>query len=206
MTTIFKCREYCASQFDMVNKNDALQRNQWRNLPIESQMAWRIPISMMLDLSLLRQRQPVILVSEYLRLHGLSESVESTRGAWERWLYHSGQYVFAERDVKPDPYPSIFVIHNDWFDNKYIVRVDSMSERIRNHSDWNHKDLDDWRSRSRTLVYDILTKEANKKHILEWSKARKILRRLGLQVDTDDELRIVLEENGWEVIYTYESP
>ena len=186
----------------MVNKNEALRRQQWINLPPELQVAWKIPITMMLDFNgLLSKNYSVMLVSEYLRLHGLPESTESSNGAWDRWSYHSGQNVLSKG------FPSLFVLRNSWFDNETIVRVDEIAESMMSHNDdWDHSGTSDWRTRSRTIVYDKLMSGASKKRILEWSDARRILRRLGLPVNSDEEVRSTLEDNGWEIIYTYDSP
>lgn len=64
----------------MLNKGDAIGSNEWRELPIEQQMGFRIPISVMVNMTHLRNRQPVITVSEYLRLHGQNSEIESSNG------------------------------------------------------------------------------------------------------------------------------
>ena len=47
----------------MVNRGDAVGSDDWRVLPIEKQMAFRIPISIMIDLPHLRAHHPVVTVS-----------------------------------------------------------------------------------------------------------------------------------------------
>ena len=54
----------------MVNMGDAIHSEDWRGLPIEEQMGFRIPISIVVNMTNLRHRQPIITASEYLRLHG----------------------------------------------------------------------------------------------------------------------------------------
>jgi len=68
---VVESSEACADYAVMVNRGDAVGSDDWRELPIEQQMAFRIPISTMINLPHLRAHQPVITVSEYLRLHGL---------------------------------------------------------------------------------------------------------------------------------------
>ena len=97
----------------MVNRGDAVGLDDWRELPIEQQMAFRIPISIMIDLPHLRAHHPVITVSEYLRLHGLDPEAESSRRSWERELYHSHPNVFESNKTKM---PSLFVIENQWYE------------------------------------------------------------------------------------------
>lgn len=46
------------------------------------QLAWRVPITVRLNMTLLRSTQPVITVAEYLRLHNIPE--EASDGGWIR--------------------------------------------------------------------------------------------------------------------------
>jgi hypothetical protein len=75
----------------MVNKGDAVGWNEWRDLPMEQQLAWRIPIEVMLDIPHLRSVHPVILVSEYLRLQGIRVEKEWASGGWHTQDYHDGK-------------------------------------------------------------------------------------------------------------------
>jgi hypothetical protein len=79
---VIESSEVCADYAVMVNRGDAVGRDDWRALPVEKQMAFRIPISTMSDLPHLRARHPVITVLEYLCLHGLDPEAESSRGSW----------------------------------------------------------------------------------------------------------------------------
>lgn len=49
--TIFN-RHTCESFAMMVNRNDAVGSDEWRELPIEQQMAWRIPIEVRISTTL----------------------------------------------------------------------------------------------------------------------------------------------------------
>ena len=60
----------------MVNRGDAVGSDEWRELPIEKQMAFRLPISIVVDLPHLRARYPVMTVSKYLHLHGMDPETE----------------------------------------------------------------------------------------------------------------------------------
>ena len=91
---VIESSDVCADYAVMVNRGDAVGKDEWRKLPIEKQMAFRIPISLMIDLPHLRAHHPVITVSEYLRFHGQDPESESSRGSWERELYHSHSNVF----------------------------------------------------------------------------------------------------------------
>lgn len=74
----------------MVNRGDAVGWGEWKKLPVEQQMGWRIPIEVMLDIPHLRSTRSVVLVSEYLRLQGLRVQQEWASGAWHTRDYHSG--------------------------------------------------------------------------------------------------------------------
>jgi len=88
---------------------DAVGLDEWRELPVEQQTAFRIPISIIIDLPHLRAHHPVITVSEYLRLHGQDPEAESSQGSWQTELYHSHPNVFGSNKIKM---PSLFVIEN----------------------------------------------------------------------------------------------
>ncbi|QRW19286.1 O-FucT domain protein [Rhizoctonia solani] len=81
--------QVCASFAPMVNRGDAIGWGEWRNLPIEKQMGWRIPIGVMLDMNHLRKAHPVVTVAEYLQLNGMSPSIEWSNGAWHREMYQN---------------------------------------------------------------------------------------------------------------------
>ncbi|KZV63838.1 hypothetical protein PENSPDRAFT_589221 [Peniophora sp. CONT] len=76
------------------------------------QTAWRLPISLMIDLPSLRRAHPVITVSEYLRLHALDPTLELGNGAWSAELYHGGEFKPTLRTLPT----------SEWDDG--IVRVD----------------------------------------------------------------------------------
>ncbi|KAI0308457.1 hypothetical protein OF83DRAFT_1180803, partial [Amylostereum chailletii] len=50
--------DVCADYAPMVNKGDAIGWEEWRTLPIEQQMGWRLPMSLMLNLTHIREKHP----------------------------------------------------------------------------------------------------------------------------------------------------
>lgn len=193
----------------MVNRNDATHTEEWRGLPIEEQMAWRIPISKMLNVTLLRNRHPVITVSDFLRLHNISEDVERSDGHWGRDTYHMNPNVFdASGHI-----PSLHIIQERLYDPHGINRVDIIPEDMRTRGGWTFGrgqlldgDNVEWNENIPTLAHDTLWKfSPEKSSVLDWNQARQILKRRGyFGLDTDEELEWFLIDNGWEVLHTYQ--
>jgi hypothetical protein len=94
----------------------------WKNLPHDEQMGWRIPIEVMFDIEHLRKTRPVLLVREYLAMHGLDQSVENVTGKWESELYHSGS-TGSLVDIKE---LSLFSVPNEDYDPPHLVLVDKL--------------------------------------------------------------------------------
>ena len=122
------CRTVCANYATMVNKGDAVGSDEWRELPIEQQMTFRIPLSVIVNMTHLRNRQPVITASEYLRLHGQDPESESSSGFWPRESYHTHPNVFEKNKRKT---PSQFVIDNHWYEPANTTRVDYIPEAMK---------------------------------------------------------------------------
>jgi hypothetical protein len=166
----------------MVNKNDVTGWDEWRKLPIAEQMAWRIPITTMFNLTHLRRTHPVILTSEYLRLHNLSTDVERSSGAWSRTIYHEHANVF---ESDPEKKPSLQVIENWWYDPRGINRVDILPEDMKARGNWNDSMGDPTQgqrggwgsgSMSTTTSQLLLAALPEGKSILPWEEALNILR------------------------------
>jgi hypothetical protein len=121
-------RAICADYTPMVNRGDALGSDEWRELPIEQQMGFRIPISVIVNVTHLRNRQPVITASEYLRLHGQDPENESSDGFWPRESYHTHANVFETNKTKT---PSLFVIKNHWYEYGGTNRVNYIPEAMK---------------------------------------------------------------------------
>ncbi|KAI9450405.1 hypothetical protein BJY52DRAFT_1227242 [Lactarius psammicola] len=118
----------CADYVTMVNKGDAIGSDEWREMPIEKQMGFRIPISVVVNMTHLRNRQPVITASEYLRLHGQDPERESSSGFWPRKMYNTHPNVFETNKTMK---PSLFVIENHWYNPTNTTRVDYIPEAMK---------------------------------------------------------------------------
>jgi hypothetical protein len=194
----------------MVNRGDAMILDEWREIPIEKQMAFRIPISIMLDLPRLRARYPVITVSEYLHLHGLDPEIESSRGHWERELYHAHPNVFESNKTKT---PSLFVIKNQWYHPSGSIRVDLITQEMKQRGNWERYPQSQsqdtggyWPFVMPTDISNRLLANGNS-GVLDWDAAKRGLlsSELEPEVDLDDDKVVedVLNANGWEVLHTF---
>ena len=198
----------------MVNKGDAIGWDEWRSLPYEQQMGFRIPISLMLDLPHLRSTHRVITVSEYLRLHGQDPESESSNGIWPRDWYIAHPNVFDSDETKT---PMQFVIENHWYDPPGVNRVDFLPQAMKSRGRLEpyldpetQETAGYWPPEEPTDVSDRLTSALPEGGaILHWETAKCALRaaRLGPGVDLDDDdvVERILSANGWEVLHTFES-
>ncbi|KAG1744265.1 hypothetical protein EDB19DRAFT_1632903 [Suillus lakei] len=195
----------CAAYATMVNRGDATGSDEWRQLPIEQQMAWRIPVSLMFNLTHLRETHAVITVSDYLRLHNISVDVETTNGRWDTDLYHRGVDIFSDSGAEP----SLYVIKNEWYDAG-VVRVDQLPQTMRERGGWNitHGSVGSWATKEETplslALHDAMTSGAS---VLDWDTALIVVgdenEPIGVESSSDGRIASILEENGWEVLYTY---
>jgi hypothetical protein len=206
----------CADYATMVNKGDAIGWAEWRELPYEQQMGFRIPITLMFDFPRLRSRHPIITASEYLRLHGQDPESESSSGFWLRDHYISSPNIFEPNQTK---LPSQSVIQNEWYDPTGTNRVDYIPEAMKSRGKWeryNESEMNDhenagyWPPEDPTSLSDLLTSVLPEgKAILDWSAVKSVLREstVGLEVDIIDDRIIerVLNDNGWEVLHTFDS-
>lgn len=195
----------CAAYATMVNRGDATGTDEWRELPIEEQMAWRIPVSLMFNLTYLRETHAVITVSDYLRLHNISADIETTDGHWDSDLYHRGVNIFSNSKVEP----SLYVIKNEGYDAG-IIRVDQLPQTMRERGGWNttHGQVGSWAITEEThlskALYDAITSGES---VLDWDTVLVVVGDDKDPIETEsssgDGIRSTLEENGWEVLYTY---
>ena len=199
----------CADYAVMVNRGDAVGLDEWRELPIEKQMAFRIPISIMIDLPHLRAHHPVITVSEYLRLHGLDPESESGRGHWERESYHARPNVFESYKIKT---PSLFVIKNEWYDPSGSTRVDYIPQEMKERGNWEHYSPSQSQETGGYWPFVVPTDVSKRlasgnSGVLDWDAAKRVLlsSELEPEVDLDDDKVVedVLNANGWEVLHTF---
>lgn len=210
----------------MVNKNDAIGWDEWRKLPIEQQMSWKIPMTTMFNVTHLRLTHPVILMSDYLRLHNLSANTEWSNGAWLRTTYHEHANIFP-----PNRKPNLHVIENEWYDPSGVVRVDFLPEDMKSRGkwspeggDWSRGQRGSWQVNVTTMTNRLLrTSLPSGRSALTWDEARAILDfempvwtedhydtdvtslKVGQRWDlsTTEQMERVLQANGWEVLYTY---
>ncbi|KAG1884440.1 hypothetical protein F4604DRAFT_1574879 [Suillus subluteus] len=197
----------CAAYATMVNRGDATGKDEWRQLPVEKQMAWRIPVSLMFDLTHLRETHAVITVSDYLRLHNISVDVETTNGRWDTDLYHRGVNIFSDSKVEP----SLYVIKNEWYDAG-VIRVDQLPQTMRERGGWNitHGQVGSWAIAEKTplskALHDAMTSGAS---VLDWDTVLVVVGDNNDPIETESSstsaggIASALEENGWEVLYTY---
>lgn len=119
----------------MVNRGDAVHTDEWRNIPLNLQMGWKIPLEIMLDIPHLRSQDPtsstpkfrhnVLLTSEFLALQGLNVSRIKMDGSWDREYYHSG-VDFENWGTHHDHPLELGVLGNDEYDPRGVVRVDTI--------------------------------------------------------------------------------
>jgi hypothetical protein len=193
----------------MVNRGDAINSDEWRQLPEEQQMGWRVPMSVMLNLTHLRRFQPVVTIAEYLRLHDLSPDLELSNGQWDTQKYHQNPSVY---DTQGNP-PSLHIIENGWYDPQGLNRVDRLPEEMKSRGHWDsllgdlaRDEHSGWPSPSKTDAYLALERSlSGRQYVLGFDVARGILQRKGIPGVTSDEGLIqVLNDNGWEVLYSFD--
>lgn len=206
----------CADYATMVNKGDAIGWDEWRHLPYEQQMGFRIPITLMFDLPRLRARHPIITASEYLRLHGLAPESESSSGYWPRDYYISSPNIFEPNQTK---LPSQSIIQNQWYDPSGTNRVDYIPEAMKRRGEWerypdsethDHENAGYWPPNEPTNISDLLTSALPEgKVVLEWGAVKSVLRdfTVGLEEGINDDRVVerVLNDHGWEVLHTFDS-
>jgi len=204
----------------MLNKGDAVGWNSWRDLPIEQQMSWQIPISMMINITQLRRFQPVITTTEYLQYAGLPSTLETTSGYWNRSGYHQSPDPFASRGDRTLGKPTLFVIENAWYDPEGVTRVDMIPDTMKRRGGWIPGDANTiqgsrWESRDSDTAQLLLNSLLLDKNVVEWDEARSAVGDLVAQMpesvgasspnlESDEFIEEVLNQNGWEVLYTFQ--
>ena len=207
------CSTVCADYATMVNKGDAFGSDEWFGLPIEQQMGFRIPISVMVNITHLRDRQPVITASEYLRLHGQDPESESSSGRWPRQSYHTHPSVFETNKTKT---PSLFVIENRWYNPTNTTRVDYIPEMMKRRGklerhpgpDNYHDSTEYWPPLEPTELSVFMRWRGS---VMDWSTAMSVLEEYSdlvgdVNLDDDEVVEELLNAHGWEVLHTFETP
>jgi len=179
-------------------------------------MGFRIPISVMIDLPRLRARHPVITASEYLRLHSQDPETESSSGYWYRDAYIGHPSVFEANQTKT---LTLFVIENHWYDPSGSNRVDYIPESMKIRGKWGRypgpeigETAGYWPEAIPTNISIRLTSalpEDKSKSFISWDTAKTALRESQLEpevdLDNDRVVEEILNDNGWEVLHTFES-
>lgn len=201
----------------MLNKGDAVGWDNWRNLPTEQQMGWQIPISMMINITQLRRFQPVITTADYLRYAGLSPTLETTSGYWNRTGYNQSPEQSVSHGDGTSRKPTLFVIENAWYDPEGVTRVDTIPDVMKRRGDWIVGDMDtgSWGSYDNDTAHQLLKSLLLDKNVVEWDEARNAVKDLAIQMpdsigtslrnlENDEFMEEVLNQNGWEVLYTFQ--
>ncbi|KAH9058099.1 hypothetical protein EDB87DRAFT_1564371 [Lactarius vividus] len=202
----------CANYATMVNKGEAMESSQWDGLPIEQQMGFRIPITVMVNITHLRSRQPVITASEYLRLHGQDPENESGSGYWPRQSYHTHPNVFETNKTKT---PSLFIIENHWYNPISTTRVDYIPEamkrrgKLEQHSGpYNHDSSTEFWPPQETTELSVFLRWRG--CVMDWSTAMSVLEEKShlvgdVNLNDDQVVEELLNTHGWEVLHTFDT-
>ncbi|TDL17253.1 hypothetical protein BD410DRAFT_843798 [Rickenella mellea] len=176
-------KEVCSAYADTVNRNEVFNSDEWKSQPL----GWRVPITKMMDVPRLRRSQPVIILSDYLRLHGLPPSLETATGYWDRDKYHSQPSVFADEMTKGNAIggrPSLFVLKNGWYDPTGTVRVDRLPQDLRDRGGWDPRSTDpdngrvgEWvdSAKKSPLCASLEAALSENESTLTWDRAKEIL-------------------------------
>ncbi|KAH9051188.1 hypothetical protein EDB83DRAFT_2226273, partial [Lactarius deliciosus] len=202
----------CADYAPMVNMDGATGLDQWRVLPADQQLGFRIPISVIVNMTHLRNRQPVITASEYLRLHGQDPESESSSGHWPRQSYHTHPNVFETNKTRT---PSLFVIENDWYEPGGSIRVDYIPEamkKLERHPGPGNYDGSTkyWPPLAPTeLSSDLAETLRWQNSAIAWYIAKHIVKSSdqgkGVNPDDDGEMEDLLNAHGFEVLHTFQN-
>ncbi|KAF8266933.1 hypothetical protein EI94DRAFT_1830358, partial [Lactarius quietus] len=164
----------------------------------------------------LRNQQPVITASEYLRLHCQDPESESSSGFWPRHSYHTHPNVFEANKTKT---PSLFLIENHWYDPQGATRVDYIPEAMKRRGNLErHPGPDNydgnaeyWPTLEPSELSGVLY-EAMLEHgySLEWDTAKEVLVNCSdligdVNLDDDEVVEELLNAHDWEVLHTFPS-
>lgn len=185
--------EFCAAFAPMVNRGKAVHSDAWDNLPAYQQIAYRIPIEMMLDIPHLRKLgHPVLLTSQFLRLSGLDDSeLETTDGHFDR-----EQYLGTRKDGSK---VTLFEVKLNDYDPKRVVRVDRSRPLTEKFGRFAHGDVG---TASMKLWEKVIAKEDHT--MIKLEEARDAVKESMQDPLDDEELERVLGEMGWIVVHTWD--
>jgi hypothetical protein len=180
--------DVCAKYATMVNRNDATGVDAWRDRPPEKQMAWKIPIEVMMDIPHVRQKHKFITTSEYLTLQGLDITREASTGHWDRDYYHNGV-----------DHPSLFVLQRNAWDPKEIARVDSWDPAVHQST------ITTSVSREMAVKCDEkLTAKSNERGqaLLSWEEASEAINQV-MGRASENKVELALKAAGWVILHTF---
>ncbi|KAG8989235.1 hypothetical protein FRB90_002332 [Tulasnella sp. 427] len=188
--------ELCSTLAPTVKGGDAMHSNIRDTLPPEQQIAYRVPIDIMIDIPHLRRSgHPVVLTSEFLRLSGFTnpEVLETTSGHFDRDKYLG---------VRPTDGKNVtlFVVKNNEYDLKgSVARVDRVQPLVEKFGRFS---LEDVGTVSRKLWEKVNDKADHTTVSLE--EAREAVRLYMDDPDNDHELEDILGTMGWVVLHTWD--
>ncbi|KAF8266936.1 hypothetical protein EI94DRAFT_1802331 [Lactarius quietus] len=180
----------CANYVPMVNLGDATRSDKWKET-----MGFRIPISVIVNMTHLRSRQPVITASEYLRLHGQNPEIESSSGFWLRQSYHTHPTPLRRTKQRRHHYSSL--------------RTTEEGELERHPGPDNYDGRTQyWPFLEPTELSSSLAEGARWQNFaISWYTAKKCVEssHLGRGVNLNDDRAVeeLLNAHGWEVLHTF---
>jgi hypothetical protein len=176
-------RPVCASFAQQFRRGDEIGMGDFGYLSEEQQQAWRVPMHLMIDLARLRQAHPVVTVAEYLHLNDLPLSHERGDGHWDR-----------EKYILPDTPNSMYVFPQATYEPSGVVRVDRAPyQPLRSHAFENEP------------IFLALKEELQEAKAIDLDRVQTLLRNNKLaEWDTDAEFDILLRDNGWTIVYTFQ--
>ncbi|KAG8899389.1 hypothetical protein FRC01_010563 [Tulasnella sp. 417] len=183
----------CAAFAPMVNRGQAVHSTEWDGLPLNKQIAYRIPMQIMIDLPHLRKTHSVLLTSEYLKLNGLSPDLETSNGEFHRQVYLGNKKDEHGNDVQM----TIRVVKNDEYDPDRVVRVDHLGPL----SSKGNANLDV--GPHSTKLWDKL-RSKDDHTMISMNDARDAVRDILKNPEDDDELEKELNKIGWIVLHTWD--
>ncbi|KAI0311833.1 hypothetical protein OF83DRAFT_1270888 [Amylostereum chailletii] len=170
--------DVCSSYATRFHRGEEIGMGDFQYLPDEEQIAWRLPIQLMIDLPRLRQQHSVVTVAEYLRLHHLPTSLERANGAWDPVNYHLAPLR-----------PTLLEIQADEWEPEGMVRVDRMLKNVP--------------AVESGPIFEALRGQLNGKTI-GIAHAQNTLRDQGLATWKDDaEFERILHANGWTFMHSF---
>lgn len=183
----------CAAFAPMVNRGQAVHSTEWDGLPLNKQIAYRIPMQLMLDLPHLRKTHSVVLTSEYLKLNNLSPDLETTNGEFHRQVYLGNKKDKDGNDMRM----TLRVVKNDEYDPDRVVRVDHLGPLASK----GNANLDV--GPHSTKLWDKL-RSKDDHTMIQMDDARDALRDIMKNPDDDEELEKQLNKIGWIVLHTWD--